>query len=73
MDFAVPAVHRVKIKENEKIDIYLDLVRELKKTGGHAVMLSVIGALEMVPKVLEKRLEESEIRGKINTIRPQYC
>ena len=31
MDFDVPANHRVKIKENEKIDKYLDLARELKK------------------------------------------
>ena len=30
MDFAVPADHRVKLKENEK-DKYLDLGRELKK------------------------------------------
>ena len=32
MDFAVPADHRVKLKENEKRDKYLDLARELKKT-----------------------------------------
>ena len=32
MDFAVPADHRVKFKESEKKDKYLDLVRELKKT-----------------------------------------
>ena len=31
MDFAVPSDHRVKIKESEKRDNYLDLVRELKK------------------------------------------
>ena len=27
MDFAVPVDHKVKIKENEKIDKYLDLAR----------------------------------------------
>ena len=32
MDFPVPADHWVKMKENEKIDKYLDLTRELKKT-----------------------------------------
>ena len=32
VDFAVPADHRVKLKESEKIDKYLDLARELKKT-----------------------------------------
>ena len=31
MDFAVPADPRVKLKENEKRDKYLDLARELKK------------------------------------------
>ena len=30
-DFAVPADHHVKMKENEKIDIYLDVARQLKK------------------------------------------
>ena len=30
MDFAVPADCRVKLKENEKRDIYLDRSRELK-------------------------------------------
>ena len=31
MDFAIPADHRVKVKEREKRDKYLDLARELKK------------------------------------------
>ena len=31
VDFAVPADHRVKLKECEKRDKYLDLTRELKK------------------------------------------
>ena len=30
-DFAVPAEHRVKLKESEKRDKYLDLAIELKK------------------------------------------
>ena len=30
MDFAVPADHRIKLKESEK-DKYLDLARKLKK------------------------------------------
>ena len=33
MDFAIPADHRVKLKENEKKNRYLDLARELKKTN----------------------------------------
>ena len=32
MNFAVPANHRLKIKESEKIDKYLDLDKELKIT-----------------------------------------
>ena len=35
MDFAVSAEHRVKLKESEKKDKYLDLTRELKKTIEH--------------------------------------
>ena len=31
IDFAVPADHRIKLKECEKRDKYLDLARELKK------------------------------------------
>ena len=32
---AVPADNRVKLRENEKINMYLDLARELKKTMKH--------------------------------------
>ena len=32
IDFAVPAEHRIKLKECKKKDKYLDLARELKKT-----------------------------------------
>ena len=31
VDFAVPADHRIKLKESEKKDKYFDLARELKK------------------------------------------
>ena len=34
IDFAVPADHRIKLKECEKRDKYLDLARELKKIYG---------------------------------------
>ena len=33
IDFAVPADHRIKLKECEKRDKYLDLARELKNYG----------------------------------------
>ena len=35
VDFAVPADHRIKLKECEKKDKYLDLAKELKKTMEH--------------------------------------
>ena len=35
VDFAVQADHRIKLKECEKRDKYLDLARELKKTMEH--------------------------------------
>ena len=35
VDFAVPADHRIKLKECEKKDKYLDLARELKRTMEH--------------------------------------
>ena len=35
-DFAVPTDHRIKLKECEKKDKYLDLARDLKKTVEHA-------------------------------------
>ena len=35
VDFAVPADNRIKLKESEKRDKYLDLARELKKTMEH--------------------------------------
>ena len=34
MDFTIPVDHRIKLKENEKKDKYLDLARELKKKRG---------------------------------------
>ena len=70
VDFSVPADHRVKLKENENIDKYLDLARELKKLWNMRVKMIpiIVGALGMVPKSLEDRLEEFEIRGRIETI-----
>ena len=51
VDSAVPADHRVKLKENEKKDKYLDLAREFKKLWNMKVTVSVvIGALGIVTK-----------------------
>ena len=50
VDFAVPADHRIILKENEKKDNYLDLGRELKKPSNMKVTIMpiVIGALGTV-------------------------
>ncbi len=47
VDFAVPADHRINLKESEKNDKYLDLARELKKLWNMKVTIVpiVIGAL----------------------------
>ena len=50
VDFAVPADHRIKLKECEKRDKYLDLARELKKLWNIKVTIipMVIGAFGTV-------------------------
>ena len=73
MDFAVPADHRVKLKESEKRDKYLDLARELKKKRTQwnmkvTVILCVIGLLGTVIKGLVQELENLEIKGRVETI-----
>ena len=52
VDFTVLADHRIKLKENEKIDKYLDLARELKKLWNMKVTVIpiVIGALGTLTK-----------------------
>ncbi len=47
VDFAVPADHRIKLKEREKKDKYLDHARELKKLWNMQVTIIpiVIGGL----------------------------
>ena len=49
---------------------YLDLVKELKKQLNMSVRVIpiVVGALGTVPKGLERRLEQLEIRGQIKII-----
>ena len=71
VDFAaISADHRLKIKESEKIDKYLNLAKELKKLLNISmkVIPIVVGALGRVPEGLKKRLEELEIRGGIKTL-----
>ena len=70
VDFAVPADHRIKLKECEKRDKYLDLVRELKKLWNMTVTILpiVIGAFGTVTKGLLKGLEDLEVGGRVETI-----
>ena len=70
MDFVVLADHRVKLKESEKQDKYLDLTRELKKLRNMKVMVIpiAIGALGTVTKCLVQGVEDLEIRGRVETI-----
>ena len=70
VDFAVPADHRINLKESENKDKYLDLARELKKLWNMKVTIVpiVIGALGIITKGLLKGLEELEIGGRVETI-----
>ena len=70
VDFAVPADHRINLKESEKKDKYLNLARELKKLWNMKVMvvLIVIGVLGTITKGLLKGLEDLEVGGRVETI-----
>ena len=70
VDFAVPADHRINLKENEKKDKYLDLARELKKLWNMKVtiVLIVIDALGTITKGLLKGLVDVEVGGRVETI-----
>ncbi len=70
VDFAVPADHRIKLKECEKKDKYVDFARELKKLWNMRVTIipTVIGAFGTVIKGLIKGLEGMEIRGRVEII-----
>ena len=66
MDVAVPVDHRMKLKENEKTDEYLDLTWELKKLWNMKVTVIpiVICNLGTETKGLVKELEDLEMRGR---------
>ena len=70
VEFAVPADHRVNLKECEKKDKYLDLARELKELWNMKVTIVpiVIGALGTITKGLLKGLEDLEVGGRMETI-----
>ena len=63
MCLAVPADHKIKLKESEKKDKHLDLARELKKLWNMKVTIItiIIDAFCTVTKVLLKGLEDLEV------------
>ena len=65
VDFTILANHRVKIKENEKIDKNLDLARELKRPWHMTVILIVFDSLGTVPKKFGKETERIRNQWKI--------
>ena len=69
VNFAVPADHRVTLKESEKKDKYFDLARELKKLLNMKVTFIpiVIGSFGTVTKVLLKGLGNKGWVGTIQT------
>ena len=70
MDFAVPADHRIKLKETEKKEKYYDLGKELKNLWNMKVTIIpiLIGAFGTVTKRLLKGLEELEVGRRVETI-----
>ena len=72
MDFAVPADHRIKLKEDEKRGKYLDLAKKQKKKKLWSMKVTVkqivIGALGTVTKCLLQGLEDLKISGQVETI-----
>ena len=70
MDFTVQADHRVKLKECEKRDKYLNLPRKLKKLWNRkmSIIAIVIGALGSVTKGFLQGLEDLEITGWMETV-----
>ena len=69
VDFVISADHRIKLKECEKRDKYLDLARELKKNDMKVTIIPIaIGAFGTVTKGLLKVPEDLEVGGPVETI-----
>ena len=69
VNFAVPADHKIKLKEWEKKNKYLDPARELKKLWNLKVTIIpiVISAFATVTKGLLKGLDDLEVGGRMET------
>ena len=70
VDFTVPVDKSLKIKENEKIQKYLDLVREFKNVRNMrlTVIPIIIDSLGTILIGLVRGLENLEIGGRAETI-----
>ena len=70
IDVAIPEDTGVQAKEDEKVQKYQDLAREIRKMWGMRtqVIPVVMGALGTVPKRLEKYLESLGVRTPIELI-----
>ena len=70
VNFPVPADHKIKLKESEKQDKYLDLASELKKLWNMkaTIIPIVIGVFGTVTKGLLKGLEDLEVGRRVETI-----
>ena len=70
VDYTVPADHKIKLKECEKKDKFLDIARELKKQSNMQVKIIpiVIGAFGTATKGLLKGLEDLEVGGRVQAI-----
>ena len=68
VDFAVPADHRMKIKESEKKEKYLDLAKELKKNKIKRWRWCQLWLVHLgqSPRGLVKGLEDLEISGQVD-------
>ena len=65
MDIAIPADHRIKLKESEKKDKNRDHARELKELW--YIIVIVIGAFGTVTQGLLKGMEALEVGGRLET------
>ena len=69
VDFAVPADHRIKLRESDQKDKYLDLAWELKTMERKVTIIPIVtGAFRKVSKGLLKRLGNLEVGGRVETI-----
>ena len=75
VEFAISAEYRMKIKESEKIDKYLDLARELRKVRNMRAMAIpvVIGALGKVPEGLVRGWRSWKSEDESRPCRLLHC